>query len=125
MGATLGRGCHVASYEGLKEDFPSQVRAIACVLGVTLVDDEIERLRDETSMDSLREKYSEKPLYQGENFFRKGVVGDWENHFDQATLRDIDKVLTHGIGEFDRHHLAYRFRRWLGWQLSKSKALCT
>lgn len=114
-----GPRCHVASYEGLKTDFPAQVRAIAAVLGITLTESDIGRLHAETSMDKLRKKYSRDALYTGEKFFRKGIVGDWENHFDESTLQDIESILKSGIRKFDRHHIAYRIRHWLNRRLGK------
>ncbi|MFQ5634644.1 MAG: sulfotransferase domain-containing protein, partial [Gammaproteobacteria bacterium] len=68
-----GPRCHVASYEGLKNGFAAEVRAIAGILGIALSDDEIDRLREKTSMESLRSKYADQDLYKGERFFRKGL----------------------------------------------------
>jgi hypothetical protein len=89
------------SYEGLHEDFASEVTRIGSVLGLQLDEPRIQELHDKTSLGTLRKKYKEQPLYEGDRFFRKGVVGDWENHFDPAMVRDMENIERHGIGSLD------------------------
>lgn len=101
----------MASYEGLHEDFAAEVRRIGATLGVALDDDRIERLREQTSMGQLRRRYQDHELYRGDRFFRKGVVGDWRNHFDEPMADDIQRIEIKGIGPLDWRGLR---RRLLG-----------
>ncbi|MDZ7829177.1 MAG: sulfotransferase domain-containing protein [Halofilum sp. (in: g-proteobacteria)] len=101
------RFCMV-SYEGLHEDFASEIERIAEVLGLSPDPKRIEQLRQQTSIGSLRKRYEDQPLYQGDRFFRKGVVGDWRNHFDAAMTRDIEHIEAHGIGPLDWRRLLRR-----------------
>lgn len=114
-----GERCHVASYEGLKNDFSSESRAIADKLGISLTESDIEQLYKGTSMDKLRSKYADQELYEGEKFFRKGIVGDWKNHFDDSSLKDLESVLRSGINPFDFHHVLFQMRAWLNWHFRK------
>jgi len=102
--STDGRSL-VANYERLKTDFPTEVRAIAGILGIELSDGEVAEIRESTSMDSLRKKYAGDSLYSGSQFFRKGIVGDWQNHLDAEMLDDIDEISTSGMQPGD-----WRFR---------------
>ena len=101
------------SYEGLHEDFPAEVLRIGRVLGIDLDDARIEALREKTSLGQLRKRYQDQPLYQGDRFFRKGTIGDWENHFDPAMTRDIEMVEQQGIGALDWRFLMRRAGRVL------------
>jgi hypothetical protein len=114
-----GVRCHVASFEGLKNTFPSDVRGIAGTLHITLSDEEIEQLYEDTNMDKLRKKYANQELYAGDKFFRKGIVGDWGNHFDNRSLNDLESILKSGISPLDLRHVLFQLRSWLNWQLNK------
>jgi hypothetical protein len=78
---------YTASYERLHSDFAGQVREIAAFLGVTASDEQIARLHNETSLDALRARYGEGA--SNNKFFRKGVVGDWQNHLTPDIEADI------------------------------------
>lgn len=82
------------SFERLKEDTVSEIRAIGRFIGLTLSDAEIERIIENTSMSSLRKVYKD----DGEiKFFRKGETGDWNNHFKGAMLKDISRIMAGGL----------------------------
>jgi hypothetical protein len=82
---------YTASYERLHADFAGQVREIAAFLGVETTSEQITRLQGETSLDALRQRYGEAEA--GNKFFRKGVVGDWQNHLTPEIQADIDESL--------------------------------
>lgn len=115
----LWRGDHprfyISSYEKLHQEFAGEVRRIAAVLGVLIADEELETVRERTSIKNLREDYREDPRYAGEKFFRKGEVGDWRNHFDTEMLNDIVRIERDGIRWYDwtraRNRLASLFGR--------------
>ena len=103
----------MVSYEGLHQDFAQQVEAIAKTLSIHLTQDAIAAIRDKTSIGSLRNRYKDEKLYQDDKFFRKGVVGDWQNHFDGAIAADIEAIQRKGIGRFDVRRLRRRVRHTL------------
>lgn len=106
---------YVTSFEALKEDFAPEVRRIAKFLDRSLTDEEVEQIRQETDITSLRENYQDDPQYNDEKnpFFRKGIVGDWKSHFDQSMLRDIETIERSGIGSFDMVELSNKVKRKL------------
>lgn len=101
------------SFEALKADFQSEVVRIAALLDLSPDAAAIERIRQETSLDALREKYQDAPSHrtQEADFFRKGETGDWRNHFDDKTLADHDRVCSKGISPLDRHYLLTRVKQ--------------
>jgi hypothetical protein len=74
---------YVSSFEALKTNFEEEVRRIGNVLGYDLRTDEIERIHEETTLSSLREKY------QDEEFFREGGTGYEEEYLNDRMRRDI------------------------------------
>jgi hypothetical protein len=95
------------TFEALKVDFAVEVERIAGLLGLEPSAAEIECIREETSLDSLRDKYKDALSHRTEeaDFFRKGESGDWRNHFDDKILADHDRICSEGISPLDRHHL--------------------
>ena len=101
------------TFEALKTDFAVEVARIARLLGLSPDAETIERIRQETSLDSLREKYKDAPSHRTAeaDFFRKGEIGDWRNHFDEKILADHDRVCREGFSPFDRRILVKRFKQ--------------
>ena len=106
------RFCMV-SYEGLHDDFAMQVGRITATLGIDLDAAAIAELQEKTSISSLRKRYQDEALYKDDKFFRRGVVGDWQNHFDAAMTRDIAAIEARGIGPWDRRLFGKKLRRML------------
>lgn len=101
------------SFEALKADFPGEVARIAGLLGIQPDPAAVERIRQGTSLNALREKYQDAPSHRTEeaDFFRKGESGDWRNHFDSRMLADHDRICRHGISPLDRHQLLKRVKQ--------------
>lgn len=101
------------TFEDLKTNFEGEVARIAGLLGLTPDAAAIERIRHETSLESLRGKYQDAPSHRTveADFFRKGETGDWRNHFDEKILADHDRICRHGISPLDRHHLLARAKQ--------------
>lgn len=82
------------SYERLKQNTVSEIMGIARFLGLSCSEAEAQAVIDATSMEKLRDKYDDG----GEiKFFRKGQVGDWENHFSARQLADIEMIEQCGL----------------------------
>jgi hypothetical protein len=81
---------YVSSYERLHEQFADEVSEIATLLKLPISVETINRIHEVTTLDSLRERYQEQTNEQ--KFFRKGIIGDWQSHFDDAMLVDLDKI---------------------------------
>lgn len=82
---------HELRYEDLHENPAKHTRELLGFLGM---DD------GETAIDTCLEAGSFKTLTQGRargeedksSFFRKGVVGDWKNHFDESNLAAFNQA---------------------------------
>ncbi len=108
------------SFEALKADFHAEVARIADLLGVSADAAALEQIRQQTSLDSLREKYKDAPSHRTEeaDFFRKGETGDWRNHFDDKMLADYERICRQGISPLDRHLLLTRVK----WKIRRALA---
>lgn len=98
----------VTAFERLKEDFADEVRKIGEFLGHVPDHQRIELLAEGTQIDRLRHKYNDSRELP---FFRKGIVGDWKNHFDDRMLADIRAIEAEGLGSMDLIELGNRVRR--------------
>lgn len=98
------------SYAELKRDFEAEVERLARFLSLALSPERIRELQAETSMNKLKERYKEEELYQGDRFFRKGIVGDWQNHFSERLIRDIEYIEKNGSTRLDHRALLRNLR---------------
>ena len=84
-------------YESLKKDFHAEVAKIALFLGIEASDERIGRIQEKTSIENLRKSRGEEALEEGSRFFRKGVIGDWKNHFSEDELKDVANIEESGL----------------------------
>jgi Sulfotransferase domain len=105
----------VTSFEALKKDFEREAWRIADFLGARVSEEAVETLKHETSMSNMREQYSDDPQYaDAQNpFFRKGMIGDWRNHFNDRMLNDIAAIEKSGIRKLDPIELSNKAKRKL------------
>lgn len=102
-----------AEYEKLKEDFEGEVARIANFLGVSLDRSRIAEIKEQTSLENLRKQRGEEDAPEEARFFRKGVTGDWMNHFEKKEFADIEKIDSSGLWGLDYayYYLAFPTRR--------------
>ena len=82
---------YVSSYERLKADSAKEIAAIGSFLGLTLSEKRIGEIIEETSFKKMAN--ANRPSDSGmEARFRKGVVGDHKNYFDDDIVADIRRV---------------------------------
>ncbi len=84
-------------YEDLKKDLKSQVKIIAEFLGFKLSDEEAQAVAEKCTFQAMKSnpnlevnKFS-KVIKKGSHL-RKGVVGDWKNHFSNEQLKEFNKL---------------------------------
>jgi hypothetical protein len=77
----------LCSYERLHDNFAEQVRELVAYLGLgeTIREAEIAAIQEATSFSSRKETGDGK-------FFRKGIVGDWQNHLSSAIVEDLQQM---------------------------------
>jgi hypothetical protein len=103
----------LTSYEELQANFSAEVSRLAEFLDVDLDAGTITAIRERTSFESLRRLRGQEGKPEAERFFRKGIVGDWTNHFSDAHLRDFERIAREGLDLPGRlvYWLAFPFRR--------------
>ncbi|XP_024242910.1 sulfotransferase 1C2 isoform X2 [Oncorhynchus tshawytscha] len=86
-------------YEDMKENPQREVERIMRYLDLSLADDVISRIVELTSFKTMKENpmanysFILKPVFDQSisPFMRKGVVGDWTNHFSPAQTQLFDE----------------------------------
>jgi hypothetical protein len=91
---------YVSSYERLNEDFDNEAQRIFDFLNYTLTPEKLKILRAKTSLQESRRLWKEDSKKPEDCFFRKGIVGDWENHFTPAIEEDYNNVMQTTIKKF-------------------------
>ena len=111
---------YVSSFERLKTDFEDEVRRIGRPIGFDFSPGEIAELARKTNIQTLQQARGFDKVPEHKRFFRKGLVGEWREHFGPAELADIEKVQAEGLGAVDMFRYRALFaaldlrRRWLG-----------
>ena len=82
-------------YEELKKDLPGNVKIIAEFLGCSVDEATIQKIAQATTFDSMRANTS---LWKQQHFIRKGIVGDWKNHFTPAQSEALDALYIKTVG---------------------------
>ena len=115
-----------SSFEALKTDFDTEVARIAEFLGVNLSEQDIDRIRSQTSLERLREKWRESSKDERERFFRRGTIGEWQDFFTPAALSDISQIQAEGLSWMDeiKYQLLFELRHEMKTRLrSRTPAL--
>jgi hypothetical protein len=101
------------TFEALSSNFHGEVKRIAGLLDLSIEASQIDKIEAETDLASLRQKYKDTPSHRTSqfDFFRKGEVGDWQNHFDDEILSDHDRICREGLSALDSHTLIVRAKR--------------
>jgi len=83
---------YVSSYQGLYQDFDKEVRRICNFLNYYLKPGELGHLKEKTSLEIFRKSWKEESSPPEKRFFRKGIIGDWKNHFTPGIEADFNKM---------------------------------
>ncbi|XP_019852760.1 PREDICTED: sulfotransferase 1C2A-like [Amphimedon queenslandica] len=91
-------------YEDLKKDLSGSVKTIAQFMGYSLDDATIEKITRQSTFDSMKDDplatYDKVPDVQkvlasdATPFIRKGIIGDWKNHFSPEQSARFDAEYT-------------------------------
>jgi len=98
--ARPSRQVYCASYEGLHADFEAEVARWLVFLNITVPAEKIAAIKQATSLHALRERYGEQD--DPDPFFRKGVVGDFQNHMNTEMLADLAALKSRADWEYSR-----------------------
>ncbi|CAH1244934.1 SULT2A1 [Branchiostoma lanceolatum] len=88
---------HVLGWWQMKDDphflfdFRSSVKTIAAFLNKELTDDHLTHVLTTCSLESMSKTLAESDYGWRKNIVRKGVVGDWKNHFSAEESAKFDQ----------------------------------
>lgn len=111
---------YVSSFERLKTDFEGEVRQLGLFIGLDFSPAELADLKTKTSLQTLQQMRGHDRLPEHKRFFRKGLVGEWRDYFDDRALADVEKIESRGLGALGMAQYRAIFgtlelrRRWRG-----------
>ncbi|KAK3871144.1 hypothetical protein Pcinc_023706 [Petrolisthes cinctipes] len=103
---------HFVFYEDLKADIQGELRKLNQFLSTGLSEQQLKNVVQHTSFSSMKSRgdpIPDKSLYNKElhqssgGFFRKGVTGDWKNHFSPELNQEMSKWIKDNIGDSGIH----------------------
>ena len=94
---------HFVTYEAMKKDIVKETRRVAEFLGRDFSDDVIQDIVDSCSFGKLKDKRMKDAAQEkeGSGHFRKGVVGDWANHFTPEQAAYVDELFRTKMANID------------------------
>ena len=85
-------------YEDMKKDLAKSVKKIAEFIGCTTSKEVTEAIVKQCGFENMKSNpqtnYSWESAFQAKPFMRKGMVGDWKNHFTDEESAQFDTVYT-------------------------------
>ncbi|KAK3083753.1 hypothetical protein FSP39_002622 [Pinctada imbricata] len=114
-----GQNIYTVHYEKMRENLYQGIKAIARFLELHYSDDLLKDIIQKCSFSNLKRAYDDIkelssevqtsnkhyvemfPDYQLPNIFRKGIVGDWKNHFTVAQNEQFDALYEKGMKDCD------------------------
>ncbi|GAB1291580.1 Sulfotransferase [Apodemus speciosus] len=97
----------VLYYEDIKKDTKGTIKKICDFLGKKLGPDELELVLKYSSFQAMKENnmsnfslITNDEVTNGLNLMRKGITGDWKNHFTVAQAEAFDKVFQEKMSGF-------------------------
>lgn len=92
---------YTSSFEALKDDFEKEAKGISQFLGLNLSDEGLQHIKEKTSLSSMQKVRGQDKLEEHKRFFRKGLVGEWKNHFSDEAFADLQNIQQRGFGPVD------------------------
>ncbi|XP_072516298.1 sulfotransferase 6B1 [Salminus brasiliensis] len=84
-------GVLIVTFEELKENAPEGIKKIADFFNFPLTDEQVSTIAKETTFSAMQENSKNSHGNFASTFFRKGEVGDWKNHFNEAQSKQMDE----------------------------------
>ncbi|XP_070544181.1 sulfotransferase 1C2-like [Ptychodera flava] len=97
-------------YEDMKKDLKSAVAKIVQFLGINLDSKTITLIAEQTTIEATKQRKIKPKDYllkkfnlstDTSPFVRKGMVGDWKNHFSVVESEEFDKWYKEAMGDID------------------------
>ena len=86
-------------YEDMKSDFPASIKKVAEFLNVSLTDDEVESIADGLTIDKMKANTTSNIVKNV--LLRKGIVGDWKEHFTDKMVEEMKAYNEKWIKDLD------------------------
>ncbi len=93
---------HFENYEDMKRDTSLVIKRVSHFLGYDLNDEIVSKISDQVQFESMKKNDGAnlswmKNYHESDEatpFLRKGMVGDWRNHFTDEQSKKMDEIIT-------------------------------
>ncbi|KAH0616156.1 hypothetical protein JD844_027074 [Phrynosoma platyrhinos] len=85
------------TYEELKQNTTLGLKRIAEFFEFSVTEKDIQSIEEKTSFKAMKDKAAETHGDIGQNFFRKGIVGDWKTIFSTDQSEEMDKKFEENV----------------------------
>ena len=81
-------------------------------MSVNLTEENIKYIQKETNINNLRANSKVKNLNEEDWFYRKGIIGDWKNYFNDKMLEKINDIEINDLKFFEKisYFIKFTFR---------------
>ena len=85
-------------YEDLKKDLKGQIKMIADFLGLNFSDEQAGAVAEQCTFQVMKSNSNTdliqlvSKVFKKGSHLRKGIIGDWKNHFSKEQLEEFDKL---------------------------------
>ena len=93
-------------YEELKKDLKGQIKIIADFIGFKFSDEQAEAVAEQCTFQAMKGKYNKSvsthalsKMFNQDSHLRKGIVGDWKNHFSDQQLEEFHQLYKSRMGD--------------------------
>ncbi|XP_056419340.1 sulfotransferase 6B1-like [Hyla sarda] len=90
------------TFEDMKTDLIAELKKICDFYGFSLTDEQLQKVQENTTFQSMKDKSSESHGNLGNVFFRKGEIGDWKSLFTEEQSKELD-------AKFEKHLAGTKF----------------
>ena len=91
---------HIETFEKMKNDTRAVVRRVSGFLGYNFTDEIVSMISDQIQFDKMKENSTTNLSWMKEYheegatpFLRKGIIGDWQNHFTDEQSARMDEII--------------------------------
>ena len=104
--------CLKLKYSDLQNKNEETIIKLAEYLSVNLTEENIKYIQKETNINNLRANSKVKNLNEEDWFYRKGIIGDWKNYFNDKMLEKINDIEINDLKFFEKisYFIKFTFR---------------
>jgi len=82
-------------YEDMKKDLATEIKRLAKFLNIDVTEETLQKTLENSTVSAMKKEFDERDKEllktKSTSFVRKGIIGDWKNHFNDEQNNYVDK----------------------------------